>query len=80
MKWLVIHSEDESTPEIRVPGDFKPVLIREYVGKKGEEVFSKDYLIDQDECTHDHDIRHCPDCGGNHAEQNECEATNGKMD
>lgn len=35
MKWLVIHSEDESTPEIRVPGDFKPVLIREYVGKKG---------------------------------------------
>ncbi len=53
MKWLVIHSEDESTPEIRVPGDFKPVLIREYVGKKGEEVFSKDYLIDQPGCPHE---------------------------
>ncbi len=22
----------------------------------------------------------CPNCGGNHVEENECEATNGKMD
>ena len=48
MKKLVIYGQSESTKEVLVPNDFTPVSVREFIGKEGEETYSKDYLIDTD--------------------------------